>query len=222
MKWRLSVAAFVLFSSGLMYATVGEVARLSRLAAPTPPEIAADWIVRNAEDEAGRRASFRILLFTDDFRWQLSSYHALEEVGGAPRFTGEMKTVLNRAEEIICIGASSEEIVPGLTGAAGRAREEARAARRARRIAAWVRDALDRPLPVRMLNAGHHLPSGAGADTSDQRRVVIVLVLKRDEGTNMDEALRSAMMRESATAPVFHTLLTRYSLTTGKTFQWVE
>jgi len=131
MTWKLSVAAFVLVGGCLAFATVHEANRLSRLTTPTPPEAAADWIVRNARDQKGHQASFRILLLTDEFRWQLSSAKSVEEFGATPAFTPEMKTVLNRAEEIICIGASSEEIVPGLTAAAGRAYEEARAGRRA-------------------------------------------------------------------------------------------
>ena len=220
MTWRLCVAAFVIAGACLAYATVHEANRLS-LTTPTPPEAAADWIVRRAPDEKGRHASFRILLLTDEFRWQLSSSKSVEEFGVTPAFTPQMKAALNRAEEIICVGASSEEIVPGLTAAAGRTYEEGRAARRAGRIAQWVRGALEQPIPIRKLNAGHHVATGSAA-TSDQRRVVIVLVLERDEGTNIDEALRAAMMRERTRAPIFEALLTRYSLVGGKTFTWVE
>ena len=111
--WGASTLAFVIAGVCLSYATVLEVDRLTRLTTPTPPEIAHDVIVRNAKDEAGHRASFRVLLFTDEFRWRLSSYDALEQLA-QPSFTPEMKTVLNRAKEIIAVGASSEEIVPGL------------------------------------------------------------------------------------------------------------
>ena len=67
-----------------------------------------------------------MLLFTDEFRWRLSSYESLEQLE-EPSFTPEMKNVLNRAKEIIAVGASSEEIVQGLSLEAGRKREEARA-----------------------------------------------------------------------------------------------
>ena len=65
----------------------------------------------------------------------------------------------------------------GVSIHAGRAAEEWRAARRADQIAIWVREALQRPIAVRKLNIGHHLPTGQPGDTSDQRRVVIILVL---------------------------------------------
>jgi hypothetical protein len=213
----------VIAGACLSYATVVQVDRLSRVNAPQPPEVANDVFVRNAKDDQGRRASFRVLLFTDEFRWRMSSYESLESRLEEPSFTPEMKAVLDRAREIIVVGASSEEIVPGLSLDAARKREENRAAKRAERIAMWVRAALSKPIPVRKLNVGHHMPSEEkGIDTSDQRRVVIILVLEREDGTNVDQALRSAMALESVNAPVFEALLTRYSLSAAKAFTWVE
>ena len=63
--------------------------------------------------------------------------------------------------------------------------------------------------------------AGEAAHPSDQRRVVIILVLDHDSGTNIDQALRKAMASESDRAPIFETLLTAYSLTTGSDFTWV-
>ena len=220
--WSLSTLAFVIAGVCLSYATVLEVDRLTRINAPQPPEVASDVIVRNAKDEQGRRASFRVLLFTDEFRWRMSSYESLESRLEEPSFTPEMKAVLDRAREIIVVGASSEEIIPGLSLDAGRKREEVRAGKRAERIAVWVRQALSKPIPVRKLNVGHHMPTEKGIDTSEQRRVVIILVLEREDGTNVDQALRAAMALESINAPVFEALLTRYSLSAAKAFTWVE
>jgi len=220
--WGVSTLAFVVAGGILAYATVVEVDRLTRITTPQPPEVSQDLIVRNAKDQQGRRASFRVLLFTDEFRWRMSSYESLESSLAQPAFTPEMKAVLDRAREIIVVGASSEEIVPGLSLEAGRKREEIRAGKRAERIAMWVRQALTRPVPVRKLNVGHHLPTKDPRDTSDQRRVVIILVLEREDGTNVDEALRHAMALESINAPIFEALLTRYSLSAFKTFTWME
>lgn len=220
--WGLSTFALAVCASALTYATAAEVHRLTRALPARPPEVVRDVVVRNAEDLKGRRASFRILLFSDEFRWRLNSYNALEANPAQPDFTTEMRAVLNDAREIICVGASSEEIPPGVSFEKGRAEEERRAARRAERIAVWVRGAVSRPIPVRKLNVGHHLPTGRAGDTSDQRRVVIILVLDRDEKTDVDQALRAAMARESTRAPIFDTLLTKYSLATAPTFTWVE
>lgn len=218
---RRSVLAFVVFTAGLSLVTAGELHFLTKPLAPTPAEVVRDVVVRNAVDLVGRKASFRILLFTDEFRWRINSADALDSPTGRPQFTDDMKRVLNEAREIICIGASSEEIPVGVSYEVGRLTEERRAARRAEQIAIWVREALSKPIPVRKLNVGHHTPTDRPTDTSDQRRVVIVLVLEHDEQADIDQALRDAMASESARAPVFDALLTRYSLATGSSFSWV-
>ena len=190
------------------------------LVPPTPPEVSHDLIIRNAKDDSGRNTSFRILLFTDEFRWVINSFDAIEKSGARPHFTDEMKAVLNSAKEIIAVGASSEEIPSGISAKAGRELEERRAARRAEKIAVWVREVLGKPIPVRKLNVGHHAPTGAG-DTSDQRRVVIILVLDHEDGADIDESLRTAMAGESTRAPIFQALLTKYSLGGKDSFTWV-
>jgi hypothetical protein len=219
---KLSALAFIAFTGFLSYATFSEIRAIARPLAPTPSEVIKDIVVRNAEDLAGKRASFRILLFTDEFRWRINSAELLDTSEGRPEFTPEMKAVLNDAREIIAVGASSEEIPSGVSYAAGRVTEERRAARRADQIALWVRQVLNKPIPVRKLNVGHHTATRGKQDTSDQRRVVIVLVLAHDDEADIDQALRDAMERETARAPVFESLLTRYSLTTGERFSWVQ
>jgi hypothetical protein len=212
-------ATWVIAGAWLMGTTAGE-ARSAWMVMPTPPEVAQDVVVRHVKDEEGRQATFRILLFSDEFRWRINSMDALEQSGRRPQFTPEMKAVLNSASEIICVGASSEEIPPGTSFPQGRAQEEKRAARRAEKIAVWVREALNQPIPVRKLNVGHHAPTGTD-DTSDQRRVVIILVLDHDEGANIDQSLKSAMAGESVRAPIFEALLTKYSLGNADKFTWV-
>ena len=219
--WAVSTLGLLIFSGYLLQATAGELRAAMRVVPPKPPEVMRDVVVRNVTDLMGRRASFRILLFSDEFRWRLNSAEVLQNGPTRPDFTAEMKAVLNDAQEIICVGASSEEIPKGVSFEQGRAEEERRAARRAERIALWVRSVVSRPIPIRKLNIGHHQTTGRPQDTSDQRRVVIILVLDRDDSTNVDEALRSAMMRESVRAPIFDTLLTQYSLSSGGSFAWV-
>jgi hypothetical protein len=187
---------------------------------PRPPEVIQDVTVRNVKDDEGRAATFRILLFSDEFRWRINSFDAVETGGKRPQFTPEMKAVLNSAVEIIAVGASSEEIPPGISFPEGRAKEERRAGRRADQIAVWIRESLNKPIPVRKLNVGHHTPTGTD-ETSDQRRVVIILVLAQDEETNIDQSLRSAMASQSVRAPIFEALLTKYSLGGGDHFAWV-
>jgi hypothetical protein len=212
-------AVWAIAGIGLMGMTAME-ARTAWLVTPMPPEVIKDVVIRNVKDSEGRRASFRILLFSDEFRWRINSFDSLELGDKRPEFTTEMKAVLNSASEIICVGASSEEVPPGTSFQVGRAQEERRAARRAEKTAVWVREALNRPIPVRKLNVGHHAPTGVN-DTSDQRRMVIILVLDHDADTNIDQSLRTAMAGESVRAPIFEALLTKYSLGNAERFTWV-
>jgi hypothetical protein len=212
-------AAWVIAGVGLAGATAGEMRR-AWYVVPRPPEVIQDVTVRNVKDDEGRAATFRIMLFSDEFRWRINSFDAVEAGGKRPEFTPEMKAVLNSAVEIIAVGASSEEIPPGISFPEGRAKEERRAGRRADQIAVWIREALNRPIPVRKLNVGHHTRTGTD-ETSDQRRVVIILVLAQDEDANLDQSLRSAMASQAVRAPIFEALLTKYSLGGGDHFAWV-
>ena len=217
---RYGVTAMWVIAGGwLVGATAGEVRHAWRVV-PRPPEVMQEVTVRNVKDDEGKKASFRIMLFSDEFRWRINSFDALEKEGKRPQFTDEMKAVLNSAKEVIVVGASSEEIPPGVNFAQGRVQEEKRAARRAEKIAIWVREALTEPIPVRKLNVGHHVVTGTD-ETSDQRRVVIILVLDEEEGVNIDQSLRTAMAGESVRAPIFESLLSKYSLGSQSAFTWV-
>ena len=220
--WRYSALACAAMGGVLLLATVLDAARIIRVVPPTPPEIAHDVMMKNAPDNEGRRATFRLMLFTDEFRWKLSSTASLENGLVEPEFTDAMKAVLDNAKEIICVGASSQELPVGVPLEQARAAEERRAARRAEQTAVWVRKALTRPIPIRKLNVGHHAPTARASDTSDQRRMVIILVLERDDQTNLDQALRAAMERESVRAPILDALLKEYSLGGGTNFTWLE
>ena len=94
-----ATAAWAAAGIWLLGATANEL-RAVWLVPPTPPEVSHDLIIRNAKDEEGRNTSFRILLFTDEFRWRINSFDAIEKDGARPHFTDEMKKVLNSAREI--------------------------------------------------------------------------------------------------------------------------
>jgi len=110
----LVTTAWVVIGGLLLGATAGEL-RAIWLVPPTPPEISHDLIIRNAKDAEGRNTSFRILLFTDEFRWRLNSFDAIERTGARPHFTDEMKAVLNSArDELIEAIADLQQQLTGL------------------------------------------------------------------------------------------------------------
>jgi hypothetical protein len=191
-----------------------------------PPESKDDHYISASTDDQGKRATFLISLLSDEYRWKLGRTDLLENLQTRIDFTPEMRQNLNGAVEVICIGASSEEIVQGVSEEDGRHLEELRAGHRAEAISMWVRDVLSKPINVRKLNIGHRDPTldtdYAYTETSDQRRVIIVLVLKEEAGVNIDQALRNAFRQEKNKQPIYETILTKYSLTRGPTFCWLE
>ena len=190
-----------------------------------PPEVLTGDYIPYARDHQGKKASFVIHLLTDDYKWKLSRWDLLEDSQSEINFSPPMRRLMNSAVEIICLGASSEEIENGLSPDDGRQKEEWRASKRAESIAKWVRAVLENSVNVRKLNIGHRDPSNEPngmLDTSDQRRIIIVLVIKEEEGVNMDQALRDAFQQERSKQPIYETILTRYSLTQALSFKWEE
>ena len=100
--FRVAAAGWIVLGGWLVYSTVGEFKQALAIRV-TPPEVIRDVIIRDAEDLLGRRAMFRVLLFTDEFRWRLNSHEALNDGAAEPHFTPEMKAVLSSAKEIICV-----------------------------------------------------------------------------------------------------------------------
>jgi len=189
------------------------------------PKEAEHFEVVKGHDIDGKGITFIISLLSDEYRWVIGSTSELEPPHTNLVFSEEMKQNINAAREVICVGASSEDIRPGATEEQGRQEEEERAERRAETIAIWVRQVISRGgIRVRKLNVGHHVREGGQAtgvaDTSHQRRVIIILVLDEDEGANMDQALRDALEKERDKHPIYATMLDNYSLTRGRAFTW--
>src|SRR5689334_3608581 len=65
---RYVVTAVWVVAGVWLLASTALQARSAFMVVPKPPEVMQDVIVRNAKDDDGKRASFRILLFSDEFR----------------------------------------------------------------------------------------------------------------------------------------------------------
>lgn len=205
---------------------------------PTPPPEVnkhGGRFIPKAKAKNGKTASMVIYLLDDAHRWRRGSDDTLDNGEKALQFTPDMKQLINDATRIICVGASSEEILRSFLDKRemeeGRKFEEDRAERRAGKIATWIGAALHNPVRVQKLNIGHrdpehsqgaHIPAN---ETSEQRRVIIILVLKEEEGmsnTDFDEALHDALNQNRSEERIYETILTKYSLTKGQRFVWVE
>lgn len=176
-----------------------------------PTEALGQYYVPIASDERGNRATFATYILSDEYRWALASTELLQGGRREIIFTDQMKAIMSNASAIICVGTSSGEMNLSTPRQQAIKIEENRAAQRADTIARWVRAALTKPVPVYKLNLGYNLsePSAYGSSESgNQRRVIIILVLKREPSVNLTQALRQAINEN----PMYKSILTQYSL----------
>lgn len=151
-------------------------------------------------DAAGRSALFDVVVLTRDYGWVRGSTTELER--GERRLTAEdiendvlapqLRQGLSSARELIAVGLASQE--------GEIEREVQRGGLRAARIAEWVRRAVGTDMPMWTLNLGRYTEPCADcetADTSWQRPFIVIAVRNADPGTNIGEALNSAMSEKT-------------------------
>ena len=160
-------------------------------------------------DAAGHHALFDVVVLTKNYGWTLGSTEDLMK--GNKQLTAEeienevlapqLREGLGRARELIAVGVASQE------GAVET--ETHRAGLRAKRTAEWVKGVVDQNIPMWTLNLGRYTDPCTDCeegDTSWQRPFMVVAVKQADPGTNLAEALNSAMSdKENLPSP------TRYS-----------
>lgn len=205
----------------------------------------------------GQDVRFSIWTLTDNHSWEFG-YDGTSEDNYPPRLNKDNETLpisieqiksLNLAEEIICIGASSQEFKAAISDREkARIIEENRASRRANSIALWIRPKLESPvnddayiirflkylwgtpLPpqkiVKKLNIGQWekpQQNRTSVETAYQRRVVIILVLRNEKGEYVspdDVALRNAFLTKSKNnEKIYEYILNEYSKTKND-FSW--
>ena len=150
----------------------------------------------DGKDSAGRYALFDVVVLTKTYGWVKGSTTELER--GETRLTAEdvenevlapqLRQGLGSARELIAVGLASQE---------GDAEKEIqRGGLRANRIAEWVRSAVDPSIPMSTLNLGQYsdpCEDCESDDTSWQRPFIVIAVRQAEAGTNIGEALRSAL-----------------------------
>ncbi len=147
-------------------------------------------------DSAGRSALFDVVVLTKDYGWIKGSTTELER--------GENKLTAEDIEnEVLApalregLGSAKELIAVGLASVEGQIESEVqRGGLRANRIAEWVRGAVDPSIPMSTLNLGRYLEPCTDCETDDtswQRPFIVIAVRQADAGTNIGEALQTAM-----------------------------
>lgn len=154
------------------------------------------------EDDAGRQASFRFLVVSQAFEWGFARSDVVIRTGKEQDFTLHLRTpgiqaTMNRAKALIAVGASSQE-------GGDRLREESRALERADQIELWLSEYVTSDVPLESLTLGQYvarrLPEPSSR-TGVQRRLVIIAVKSQASGTNIEQALKSAIQKNAAPFP---------------------
>lgn len=150
----------------------------------------------DGKDSAGRYALFDVVVLTKNYGWVKGSTTELER--GETRLTAEdvenevlapqLRQGLGSARELIAVGLASQE--------GEKDTEIQRGGLRAQRIAEWVRSAVDQSIPMSTLNLGQYAEPCDDCETDDtswQRPFIVIAVRQAEPGTNISEALRSAL-----------------------------
>lgn len=151
-------------------------------------------------DEAGRKASFDVVVMTRDFTWVRGSSDQLARQGialseaqvGTEVLTAEIRNGLSKSADLIAVGTASQEGVA--------ANETGRADRRSRTSARWLSGAVMPPPRIWLLNLGQFQEACGAEDTTDtawQRPFMMIGVRKQEAGVDLGQALKNAISDKS-------------------------
>jgi hypothetical protein len=171
--------------------------------APVPlPVQVESRIATEGLDQHQRRLPFTVYVLSQELSWKLESVTDLE--GEQALLIPELAEAIDGAQDVFCIGTASFE---GRT-----AREEARAAQRARTLGDWVKCAIKDPGKTRLftVNAGQYRGPEELA-SSKQRKAIIIVTQGHADDVDLGDALRSGLEKKQQEYPVVASLLRHYS-----------
>jgi hypothetical protein len=156
-----------------------------------------DYEIREGEFNH-KKAKFKIAIVTQEYRWKFENSDSIETgsiKAELPELLDDLKG-FNKMIGLIGVGTASQEGIMN--------QEVSRADRRADNIVAVFRQTdLASNKEIYKLNLGQYLvkvPTTSVAETSVQRRVIIIGILQRDNAMNFDEmkeALKDALQKSS-------------------------
>ena len=151
-------------------------------------------------DQAGRKASFDLVLMPKDYTWALGSSTELalrgvplsEAEASARMLSAEVREGLQHSPEVIAVGVASQE---------GELESERdRAERRAKSQAQLIAKSVSPLTGIWLLNLGRYneeCNTASAADTSWQRPVMLVGVRSQQPGVALAQALENAISGKS-------------------------
>ncbi len=143
-------------------------------------------------DPAGRRVRLRINTLTQEYRWVFARSDVVEAYSPPIDPRGHVKEldISNARFGIVCVGTASSE--------GERGEEESRAKSRAERLQIIFREEFDNVPALYSLSLGqfqHKQRSFNPQATRDERRVIVIEILDREQDVNLKEAIKDALLK---------------------------
>jgi hypothetical protein len=150
-------------------------------------------------DSAGKRAEIEAIVLSNDFNWALASHVIVERHGELASVVNHLLTpgissVIAGYVEVIAVGAASSEGAKENPFA-----EDDRASRRADQLQLWLKEYIPSSRGLYSLSIGHFKP-GMPNDGNHfgQRKIVVIGVIRSDDGIALSEALYKSLGKVSA------------------------
>jgi len=166
-----------------------------------------------AEDNQGKKALIRLTVLSKSHFWTrgaltISQAEKEEAIMADSVFhhlfkpASTLASRINQAGEVICLGNASFETDADVPPPARLAAEEARAQARARALAQYINEHVltQNHTQLYTCNLGKYLHL-APAASDDQRRIVILAVVEKEQGTVLEEVITDALLQKKAALP---------------------
>ncbi|MEL6671226.1 MAG: hypothetical protein AAFR61_03515 [Bacteroidota bacterium] len=164
------------------------------------------------EDESGFQLFCRMVVLSKDFYWEKGGQKVFDNDSLLPasldqRFEAmfaeapALRKKMNQVEDLVFLGNASWETDPQLSDSLALLKEEQRAENRALELARYLSNkVIDNPhVGLHTYNLGKYMEETASSDA--QRLIVILAILKKDEGINLSEAFLSSLHAKKDALP---------------------
>lgn len=201
--FALTLSGFAVFIAGavLSLAALVFMRKPDTIAAPPQAKVTVLVNVDNwgrsppqeVRDLKGNSGAIETIVLSNDYAWAFQSHTTVEREGQVADIRQHLMTPgisseIAKYTDVIAVGTASNE------GALTNSTEEAsRASRRADQLQLWIKEYVATSNPLHRLSLGYYKAEDLKKQSSDQRRVVIVGVLRKDPALDLREALKNSL-----------------------------
>ncbi len=148
---------------------------------------------REIQDSRGYRAEIETVVLSNDFSWEFGSHTSIQRKGEEADIklhlmSPGVSSEIAKYAEVVAVGAASME------GADVNPAEEAsRASRRADQLQLWIKEYVGTSNPLYRLSLGYFKGATKSPDSSEQRKVVVIGIVRMDKRIDLSDALRTSL-----------------------------